>query len=48
MIEFQAFEKNFDEFIDILLMICLCIFQYVRIAFIITKQHHTAVTQEFN
>ena len=43
IIALEAFNKNFDEVICAILMICLCALQYVRIVFIYTKQHQTGV-----
>jgi len=43
IIQFEHLKKAYDELATIVLMFCLCFFQYIRIGFLFTKHHHTAV-----
>eukprot|EP00831_Metopus_contortus_P032887 TRINITY_DN2646_c0_g1_i1.p2 TRINITY_DN2646_c0_g1~~TRINITY_DN2646_c0_g1_i1.p2 ORF type:complete len:178 (-),score=46.70 TRINITY_DN2646_c0_g1_i1:17-550(-) len=38
MVDYAVLDDNVDKIVDVLLMVCLCVFQYVRFGFMITKQ----------
>ena len=42
-IDFSSFQSELEEAIDIALMSCVCVFQYIRIFLLITKQYQTKV-----
>ena len=43
VVELAPFTGKYDEIVDLVIMASLCMLQYVRIIFFITKQHHTGV-----